>query len=110
MNRFALSLLTALLISFVGFHDHNGNGVMDASESYAPGVYQIHRTAADGAVSLIVVRYPPGVPYVLELEPDDQVTAISGCGEWAVDKTAIAVNVPVICGSVFLPYVGGSLP
>lgn len=105
MNRFALPVLTILVISFTGFHDHNGNGQMDAGESYAAGVYQLHRIADDGAVSLVVVRYPPGVPYVLDLEPGDRVTAISGCGEWEVDASARAVGVPVICGSVFLPYV-----
>lgn len=94
-----------VFIFIFAFADHNGNGVMDAGESYAEGRYAIHRTAADGAVSLVDVRYPAGVPYRLSLEPGDFAVAISGCGEWPLaDEVAY---VPVVCGSVLLPMVGG---
>lgn len=103
---YILALALTVSVAILSFADHNGNGIMDAGESYVPGVYRLHRIAADGAVSLVVVRYPPGVPYVLELEPGDRVTAISGCGEWPV--AGEVVHVPVVCGAVFAPMILGA--
>lgn len=108
MSRLLSLVLT--VVAFVGFHDWNGNGIHDPGEPVAYGRYELHRTAADGAVDLTVVQYPPGVPFVLELEDGDQVTAVSGCGAWAVDVEVASVGpvgVPVLCWAVLAPMVGG---
>lgn len=109
MKRVFSMLLAVVIVSITGFHDWNGNGRMDDGETYAEGIYALHRTAADGAVSLTVVHYPPGVPYSLQIADGDRVEAVSGCGAWPVDVTGsplgAAVYVPVVCRAVFAPLV-----
>lgn len=100
-NPFILAIITSVMIW--SFSDHNGNGVMDDGESYAPGRYAIHRVAADGAVSLVEVRYPAGAPYRLQLAEGDAAEAITGCGVWPV--AGDVAYVPVVCGAVLLPLV-----
>lgn len=83
-NIYSLMLALTVSVAILSFADHNGNGVMDAGESYAPGRYAVHRVAADGAVSLVEVNYPAGAPYRLSLEAGDTAEAITGCGVWPV--------------------------
>lgn len=109
MNRLLCAVVAGLIVHFLAFADHNGNGQMDAGESYADGRYELYRTAADGAVDMTVVQYPPGVPFVLALEDGDQVVAVSGCGSWAVDTSQATTGVPVTCRAVFLPLIGAAL-
>jgi len=101
------TLLMAVIISFVGFHDWNGNGVMDDDEGFTEGRYEIYRTAVDGAVDVTFVQYPAGVPFHLQVEPGDQLVTASGCGSWAVDTSQATTGVPVVCRPLFLPLVGG---
>lgn len=99
------ALILTVSVSIFSFADHNGNGMMDAGESYAPGRYAVHRVAADGAVSLVEVRYPAGAPYRLQLAEGDAAEAITGCGVWPV--AGDVAYVPVVCGAVLLPLVTG---
>ncbi|RIK35275.1 MAG: hypothetical protein DCC55_30800 [Chloroflexi bacterium] len=99
------TLFVVVILSFVGFHDWNGNGVMDDGEEFAEGRYEIYRTAADGAVDVTFVQYPAGVPFHLAIEPGDQLVAASGCGSWAVDTSQATTGVPVICRPLFLPLI-----
>lgn len=109
MKRAVSMLLVMAIVSITGFNDWNGNGQMDEGESFAEGVYMLNVTAADGAVSLTVVNFPPGQPYRLRVTDGDQVEAVSGCGVWSVDVAGsplgAAVYVPVVCRAVFMPMV-----
>lgn len=103
-----LSALAAVVISFTGFHDWNGNWALDSGEQLAAGQFRLYVTASDGAVSMTQVSLPAGNWYRLELDPGDQVRIESGCGSVTI-QTGNVWYVPVFCGSVLLPMIGGGL-
>lgn len=101
-----LSAVATVIIALTGFADHNGNWDLDPGEQLAAGQFRLYITAGDGAVSMVQVALPMGNWYQLSVEPDDRVRIESGCGSVTV-QTGDVWYVPVICGSVFLPLVGG---
>lgn len=107
MSRLLSALLAAVVISFTGFSDHNGNWSLDQGERMAGGQYEIYVTAADGAVRMFMVSLPMGHWYRLEVDPGDRVEIVSGCGRITIVAGDV-LYVPVICRAIHLPMIGGA--
>lgn len=106
-GRALAALLAAVVVTFTGFHDWNGNWAFDGGESLAAGQFRIYRTAADGAVSMFDVATPVGHWYRLEVEEGDRIEVESRCGGRITIVAGSEWYVPVICRAVLLPLALG---
>lgn len=102
-----LSALAAVVISFTGFHDWNGNWAHDPGEQMAAGQFRVYRTAGDGAVSMFDVATLAGQWWRLEVEPNDRVEIESQCGGRITIQSGSEWYVPVLCRPVFAPLALG---
>lgn len=102
-----LAALAAVVISFTGFHDWNGNWAMDSGEELAAGQFRVYRTAGDGAVSMFDVATAAGQWWTLEVEPGDRIEIESRCGGRITIVSGSEWYVPVLCRAVLLPLALG---